>query len=222
MSPDATQLGRRLVRELVSWVCVALAFLLITGTMVQARVIPSESMESTLLVGDHLLMSRIGYDAGVPFTRYHVRLWREPHRGQVVIFHAPPASGFDEDFIKRLIGIPGDTVEIHRGIVIVNGTALTEPYRKDPPDPFEEFGPVNIPAKSYFVLGDNRDDSYDSRRWGFVPEAAIIGTPVFIYMSVQASDDAWQPGQVRERFYAYANALLHPSLVRWHRLFKFF
>ena len=156
-------------------------------------------MESTLLVGDHLLMSRIGYDAGVPFTRYHVRLWREPHRGQVVIFHAPPATGFDEDFIKRLIGIPGDTVEIHRGIVIVNGTALTEPYRKDPPDPFEEFGPVNIPAKSYFVLGDNRDDSYDSRRWGFVPESAIIGTPVFIYMSVQASDDAWQPGQVRER-----------------------
>ena len=81
---------------------------------------------------------------------------------------------------------------------------------------------MTVPARSYFVLGDNRDDSYDSRYWGFVPESNIIGTPVVIYMSVQAPDDAWQPGQVRERFYAYANALLHPRLVRWHRLFKTF
>ena len=106
--------------------------------------------------------------------------------------------------------MPGDRVEIRRGIVIVNGAALTEPYRNDPPDPSDDYGPVTVPAKSYFVLGDNRDDSYDSRYWGFVPESNIIGTPVFIYMSVEASDDAWQPGQVRERFYAYANALLHP------------
>ena len=101
----------RVARELLSWLWVSLAFLLITGTMVQARVIPSGSMENTLLVGDHLLMSRIGYDAGLPFTQYHVRLWREPHRQQMIIFHAP-IPGTDEDFIKRLIGMPGDTVEI--------------------------------------------------------------------------------------------------------------
>ena len=81
---------------------------------------------------------------------------------------------------------------------------------------------MTVPARNYFVLGDNRDDSCDSRYWGFVPESNIIGTPVFIYMSVQAHDDAWQPGQVRERIYAYVNALLHPRLVRWRRLLKTF
>ena len=115
-------LGRSVARELLSWIWVALAFLLITGTMVQARVIPSGSMERTLLVGDHLLMSRLGYDASLPFTRFHVRLWREPHRQQVIIFRAP-LPGPDEDFIKRLIGMPGDTVQIQRGIVFVNGAA---------------------------------------------------------------------------------------------------
>src|SRR5260370_36010771 len=87
-APPKTTFGRRVARELLSWLWIALAFLLITGTLVQARVIPSGSMESTLLVGDHLLMSRMGYDASIPFTRYHLRLWREPHRGQAVIFPA--------------------------------------------------------------------------------------------------------------------------------------
>ena len=210
-----------LVRELLSWVWVALAFFLITGTMVQARVIPSASMEGTLLVGDHLLMSRFGYDIGLPFTRYHIRLWREPRRQQVVIFHAPLPDR-DEDFIKRLIGMPGDIVRIRQGRVFVNDQALSEPYRHDPPNALDNFGPVTVPARSYFVLGDNREDSWDSRDWGFVPESNIIGTPVVIYMSVQASEDAWQPGQVRERMYAYANALLHPRLVRWRRLLKTF
>ena len=212
---------QRLVRELLSWVWVALAFFLITGTMVQARVIPSASMEGTLLIGDHLLMSRFGYDIGLPFTRYHIRLWREPRRQQVVIFHAPLPDR-DEDFIKRLIGMPGDNVQIRQGRVFVNGEAISEPYRHDPPNALDNFGPITVPARSYFVLGDNREDSWDSRDWGFVPESNIIGTPVVIYMSVQANEDAWQPGQVRERIYAYANAILHPRLVRWRRLLTTF
>ncbi len=210
-----------MAHEFVSWLWVALAFFLITGTMVQARVIPSGSMENTLLVGDHLLMSRLGYDASVPFTRYHLRLWREPHHQQVIIFRAP-LPGSDEDFIKRLIGMPGDTVEIKHGVVFLNGAALPEPYRSNPPSPSDNYGTITIPAHEYFVLGDNRDDSYDSRYWGFVPENNIIGTPVVIYMSVQASEDAWQPGEVRERFHAYFTAMLHPRLVRWRRLFKTF
>jgi signal peptidase I len=218
---ERASLRSRLIRETISWVWVALAFLLITGTIVQARVIPSESMENTLLVGDHLLVSRIGYGVGLPFTHYQVRLWREPHREQMVIFHAP-IPGTDEDFIKRLIGIPGDKVEIRGGVVFVNDMPLSEPYRLGPPNPDDNYGPVTIPPKSYFVLGDNREDSYDSRYWGFVPEAAILGTPVLIYMSVDAPDDAWQPGQIRERMYAYLNAMLHPRLVRWHRLFRLF
>ena len=220
-APDTSTLGRRIARELLSWLWVALAFFLITGTMVQARVIPSGSMENTLLVGDHLLMSRFGYDATLPFTRFHMRLWREPHRQQVIIFRAP-LPGSDEDYIKRLIAVPGDTVQIRGGVVYLNGAALREPYRSDPPNPFDNYGLVTIPPHNFFVLGDNREDSSDSRVWGFVPEANILGTPVVIYLSVEASEDAWQPGQVRERFHAYLSALLHPSLVRWRRLFTTF
>jgi signal peptidase I len=166
-------------------------------------------------------MSRMGYDASIPFTRYHLRLWREPHRGQVIIFRAP-LPDTDEDFIKRLIAMPGDKVQIRHGDVFVNGAAIGEPYRLGLPAVDDNYGPVTVPPRNYFVLGDNRNDSYDSRYWGFVPESNIIGTPVVIYMSVEASEDAWQPGQVRERFYAYANALLHPHLVRWRRLFTMF
>lgn len=212
--------GQRVLRELRSWLWIILAFLLITGTMVQARVIPSASMEQTLLVGDHLIMSRIGYDISVPFTQYHLRLWREPRRQQMIIFRAP-IPGPPQDFIKRLIGMPGDIVEIRKGIVSINGSPLVEPYRNGFPSPDDNYGPVTVPARSYFVLGDNRGDSSDSRYWGYVPESNILGTPVFIYMSVEAPEDAWQSG-TSERLLAYLNALRHPSLVRWHRLFTVF
>jgi len=210
----------RILREALSWLWVGAAFLLIEGTLMQARVIPSGSMERTLLVGDHLLVSRFGYDAEVPFTGWHLRLWREPHRQQVVVFRAPlPGS---PDFIKRVIGLPGDTVEIHGGVVWVNGKPLEEFYRGTPPDPRDNYAAVKVPPARYFVLGDTRGNSYDSRYWGFVPRSAIVGTPLVIYMSLRAPDQAWQPGQLQERFYAYVNALLHPRLVRWNRLFATF
>lgn len=215
-----TPLDRRILREVLSWVWVLAAFLFINGTLMQARVIPSGSMERTLLIGDHLLVSRFGYDAGVPFTGWHMRLWREPRRQQVVIFRAPvPGS---PDYVKRVIGLPGDTVEIRHGVVWVNGAPLAEPYLAAPPNQFENFAAVRVPLASYFVLGDNRENSYDSRYWGFVPRPAIIGTPVVIYMSLRAPDGAWEPGQIRERLYAYLNALLNPHLVRWKRLFVTF
>src|SRR5712692_5698343 len=211
---------RRVLREAVSWLWVLAAFLLIQGTLVQARVIPSGSMEQTLLVGDHLLISRLGYDVGAPFTGWHVRLWREPHRQQVVIFRAPlPGS---PDYVKRLIGLPGDRLEIRKGAVWVNGQRLAEPYLDSPVNPHENFGPLTVPMQSYFVMGDNRNDSYDSRYWGFVPRSAIVGTPWVIYMSIDASEQACQPGQIRARMDAYLDALLHPRRVRWRRLFKTF
>jgi signal peptidase I len=210
----------RILREVLSWLWVAAAFLLIHGTLMQARVIPSGSMERTLLVGDHLLVNRFGYDAELPFTGWHVRLWREPHRQQVVIFRAPlPGS---PDFVKRVIGLPGDTIEIRRGAVWVNGKPLAEPYLNAPANPLENFPAAHVPPASYFVMGDNRANSYDSRYWGFVPRSSIIGTPLVIYMSVRAPEEAWEPGQIQERFYAYVNALLHPRLVRWNRLFSTF
>jgi len=217
---EKLSLRRRILREVLAWFWVLAAFLLIQGTLVQARVIPSGSMERTLLIGDRLLVSRIGYDAGLPFTEWHVRLWREPRRQQVVIFRAPISGS--SDYVKRLIGLPGDRLEIRDGTVWINGQRLAEPYVAAPMDPREHFGPVTVPAKSYFVMGDNRANSYDSRYWGFVPRSAIVGTPAVIYMSIDAPEAAWQPGQLRERIYAYANALLHPGQVRWKRLFGTF
>jgi signal peptidase I len=209
-----------ILREVVSWLWVILAFLFITGTIVQARVIPSGSMEKTLLVGDHLLMSRFGYEAEVPLTPLHVRLWRDPKRQQIVVFRAPlPGT---PDYIKRLIGLPGDQLEIRQGVVYVNGKELKETYRADPPNPTDNYGPVTVPAGEYFMMGDNRDDSYDSRYWGFVPRDNIIGTPIVVYMSIQAPEDTWNPGHIRDRMLTYASVLVHPGIVRWRRIFKVF
>jgi signal peptidase I len=222
---------QRVQREVVAWFWVALVFLLINGTIGQARVIPSGSMENTMLVGDHLIMSRIGYDAGVPFTNWHVPLWRNPHRQQVIIFK-PPFAPNTTDLIKRTIGLPGDTIELRGGAVYVNGTRLHETYAVGPSEPAPAGSappgysdikfPYKVPDNCYFAMGDNRTNSYDSRFWGCVPRSDIIGTPVMIYMSLDVPSDAWEPGQTRERFLAYASAVLHPGLVRWKRLFHMF
>ena len=211
----------KIQREVIAWFWVGLVFLLINGTIGQARVIPSGSMENTLLIGDHLIMSRIGYDAGVPFTNWHVPLWRNPKRQQVIIFK-PPFAPDTPDYVKRVIGLPGDTVDIHDGAVWVNGKKLAEKYTNGVSEPYDQHMPYKVPADCYFVMGDNRGNSYDSRFWGCVPRKDIIGTPVLIYMSLNVSPEAWEPGQVRERFFAYANALLHPSIVRWNRIFRTF
>jgi len=207
-------------REVLSWFWVILAFLFIEGSLVQARVIPSGSMERTVLIGDHLIVSRIGYDAGIPFTDWHVPLWRNPKRQQIIVFRAPLPG--NPDFIKRTIGLPGDTLEVKKGIVYIDGTPLAEPYREDPPNPLENRPAVKIPAGEYFMMGDNRENSYDSRYWGFVPRANIIGTPLVIYMSIDAPEEVWEPGHVGERFATYINALIHPHEVRWKRLFHTF
>jgi signal peptidase I len=214
-------MAQRVKREVIAWFWVGLAFLLINGTIGQARVIPSGSMENTLLIGDHLIMSRIGYDAGVPFTNWHVSLWRSPKRQQIVIFK-PPFAPDQPDYVKRVIGLPGDTVDIHEGAVWINGQKLEENYTLGRSEPGDQKLPFKVPDKCYFVMGDNRLNSYDSRFWGCVPRNDIIGTPVMIYMSLDVGQDAWEPGQIRERFFAYANAVIHPGTVRWRRLFRIF
>jgi signal peptidase I len=211
---------KRVRQEVISWLWVILAFLLIEGTLVQARVIPSASMEKTVLIGDHLIVSRIGYDAGMPFTPYHIPLWRNPHRQQVIVFRAPlPGT---PDYIKRTIGLPGDELEVRSGVVYIDGQALEEPYRNGPALPEDNYGPVQIPPGKYFMMGDNRNDSYDSRYWGFVPRENIVGTPLFVYMSIDAPEDVWEPGHLGERMGAYLSAIIHPGEVRWSRLFRTF
>jgi signal peptidase I len=220
-------------REILAWFWVALIFLLVNGAVGQARVIPSGSMQQTLLVGDHLIMSRIGYDAGIPFTNLHVPLWRNPKRLQIVIFR-PVIRGEQSDVIKRVIALPGETVDIRDGGVWINGARLVEKYtvgRSEPADPsqfraaFEgktNVFPYTVPANCYFVMGDNRENSLDSRYVGCIPRENIVGTPVMIYMSIDAPAGPWDSGEVKERALAYMNAALHPSEIRWHRLFRIF
>jgi signal peptidase I len=250
-NPAPATTNERVWREVVSWFWVIVAFLLIEGSMVQARVIPSGSMENTVLVGDHLIVSRLGYDAGVPFTAWHVPLWRNPKRQQIIVFRAPLPEEGNPDFIKRCIGLPGDHIKVVAGQVFVNGARLSEPYTAHtpgyadsavenyPPNSINSLGggitaeweqdfsnhvvngEIVVPPGEYFMMGDNRDNSRDSRFWGFVPRANIIGTPVIIYMSIDAPDpdEVWGPGFAVERFETYASVFIHPGRVRWKRLF---
>src|SRR5271169_5860030 len=184
-------MGKRVQREALAWFWVGLAFLLINGTIGQARVIPSGSMEDTLLIGDHLIMSRIGYDAGVPFTNWHVPLWRNPKRQQIVIFK-PPFAPDQPDYVKRVIGLPGETVDIREGAVWINGKKLAEDYTTGPTEPYQMHTPYKVPENCYFVMGDNRGDSFDRRFEGCIPRNKIIGVPLIIYMSLDAPSGAWE------------------------------
>ncbi len=236
-------------REVVSWIWVVLAFILIEGTVAQARVIPSGSMENTVLIGDHVIIGLAGYDAGIPFTRYDIPLWRSPKRGEIYVFHSVLPDS--PDLIKRCIGIPGDHIKMIGEKVYINGKLLNEPYALYTPSigaPFPQFPPrediaqdtrltpewaaqlpehvVNgelvVPKGDYFMMGDNRDNSYDSRYWGFVPRKKIIGAPLFIYMSIKAPGQVWDPGNFGERFETYLKVFVDPGEVRWHRLFHTF
>lgn len=242
---------QKILREVFSWVWLLLALFVVEGAMAQSRLIPSGSMENTILVGDHMVVSPFGYSLCVPYTELHVPLWRNPKRQQIVIL-VSPLNG-SEDLIKRVIGIPGDRIHIQHGIVYVNGKRLSEPYAlRDPaemasslenfPSPGEGIyegltqewaetlpnyvhdGDLVVPPNDYFVMGDNRGDSYDSRYWGFVPRRNIIATPLFIFMSIKApgGEGVWQPGHVGERIETYLSIFVHPSEVRWHRLFHGF
>jgi len=220
-------------REIMAWFWVGLVFLLINGAIGQARVIPSGSMENTLLIGDHLIMSRIGYDVGIPFTNLHVPLWRNPKRQQIVIFR-PVIRGEQSDVIKRVIGLPGETVDIRGGSVWINGARLTEKYTTGPSEPaspsqflaaFEgktRVFPYTVPENCFFVMGDNRGNSLDSRYVGCIPRANILGTPVMIYMSIDGPSRSWDSGDVAARASAYLSAVFHPGEIRWRRLFRIF
>ena len=140
---------------------MGLVFLLINGAIGQARVIPSSSMENTLLIGDHCIMSRLGYDAGVPFTNLHVPLWRNPKRQQIIIFK-PPFDPRQPDYVKRVIGLPGDTVDIHDGSP--SGSTASASSKTTPMARADraveairrQNVPYKVPANCYFAMGDNR------------------------------------------------------------------
>ncbi|MEE3719686.1 signal peptidase I [Tumidithrix elongata RA019] len=149
-------------------IAFVLAFLLRTF-IVEPRFIPSGSMEPTLQIHDRIIVDKISYQ------------FNQPQRGEILIFY-PPASPFIEDtskaYIKRLIGLPGDRISIQAGKVYVNDIAIEEPYIAEPPS-YNFRGSVTVPPNSYWVMGDNRNNSNDSHVWGFLPKQNIVGRAVF-------------------------------------------
>ena len=193
-------------------VTVTIAVFVITF-IVQAFEIPSPSMEKTLLIGDYLLVDKTHYG---PSGLWNAILpYRPIHRGEIVVFHYPRDP--KQHFVKRVIGLPGDRIRLRHKRVYVNGTPLLEPYtifndrsedafRDDFPngsrlqagidsswyiqlDRMVEDGQLIVPADHYFVMGDNRDDSSDSRYWGFVPKDNIVGRPLLIYFSLGSKEN---------------------------------
>jgi signal peptidase I len=169
-------------------IAVVLA-LLIRAYVVHAYVIPSGSMEDTLEIGDRILVNRFVYGTKIPFSSSRILEIREPVRGDVVVFQFP--KDHTKDYIKRVIGIPGDRIWITNKKVYVNGIAYENPHEvhKDTAripairSPRDNIGAITVPADSYFVMGDNRDSSLDSRFWGFVKREEIKGLAFLKYWS---------------------------------------
>jgi signal peptidase I len=194
--------------------------------------IPSGSMQPTLMIGDRVFVNKLAYDLKVPYTTWAITTWAEPKRGEIVVFYSPKDG---KRLIKRVVGLPGDTLTMRKNQLKINGQAIEyEPMEKGISDPIEAelveaelgdhylyfnefltgrphsvmfsplrpslqtFGPVTIPEGSYFMMGDNRDDSADSRFWGFVKRRLIVGRAEMVVISRNGS-------------------FLHP---RWHRFFK--
>jgi signal peptidase I len=173
-------------------IAVVLA-LLIRTFVVQAFKIPSGSMLETLQIGDHILVNKFIFGTRIPFTNMKLLPVRKPERGDIIVFKYPVDE--KRDFIKRVIGIPGDVIEIRNKVVYVNDAELQDGYviyrdENIVPGQRDNFGPVTVPDDSYFMMGDNRDGSFDSRFWGYVKEEEVLGKALIIYWSWDR-DNKW-------------------------------
>jgi signal peptidase I len=180
--------------ESIIWALVLALF--IRTFVVQAFKIPSGSMEDTLAIGDHLLVNKFIYGIKLPFGERRILKLRDPQRGDVMVFEYPVDRS--KDFIKRVIGVPGDEIMGRDKSVYVNGVLYRNPHEVHKEtqvfprelNPRDNFGPVRVPAHSYFMMGDNRDRSYDSRFWGFVRDSDIKGLAFIKYWSW--NQDTWR------------------------------
>jgi signal peptidase I len=252
--PSELETGRAFDRSpsLVDYVESLLVTILIalfaTTFVVQAFKIPSQSMEPTLLVGDHLLVNKFLFGGrGAWYEKFLP--YRSIHRGDIIVFKYP----FDDHphYVKRVIGVPGDRIRIVQERVYVNGKLFQEPYvvhdtvsgdpfadNFPPADPYAfqgglrpewvdailnhvQNGELVVPGNRYFVMGDNRDHSWDSRYWGFVDRDAIMGRPMVIYWSVEATSEDYTDRAVSGALRGIAETLLHlPTRTRWHRMLR--
>jgi signal peptidase I len=227
---------------LAEWMITVLLLLFLTTMLVQAFVIPTGSMEDTLLIGDHLLVDKMAYAPAGPLSKY-ILPYREPKRGDIIVFRYP--TDIQQTFVKRCMGIPGDRIHIVNKQVYVNGHRLDEPYKYNKTDYIEDYrdnfpsepnvtlepgavkmiqnnvvnGEVVVPPNSYFAMGDNRDSSWDSRFWGFVPRQNIIGKPLIIYWSFDRPSDQLNTNSISlPQILDLATHFF--SKTRWHRSFQ--
>ena len=221
---------KRWALEWLKSIAIALVIWLVLRTLlVEAFRIPSSSMERTLLVGDFLFVNKALYGAEIPLVHTRLPAVREPRRGDIVVFDSKTEAGVT--VVKRLTGMPGDTLEMRAGVLYRDGVRQVEPYAQhvdqtsDPSDPEmrlwqlaylvsgvdretyrptrDSWGPILVPQGQYFVMGDNRDNSYDSRYWGFLDRRVLRGRPLFIYYSFDG--ESWR-------------VLPFLTAIRWGRL----
>ncbi len=163
--------------------------MLIRAYIIQAFKIPSGSMTPTLLIGDHILVNKFLYGTKIPFSGKRVFMFKKPERGDIIVFKYPENPS--KDFIKRVVAAEGDVIESKNKIIHVNGSKVNEPYARHTDssmrpmgiEPRDNFGPVIVPKNKYFVMGDNRDQSYDSRYWGYVDIKDVKGKALILYWS---------------------------------------
>jgi len=235
------------VEFLASLAAVLVTGLFIITFVVQAFEIPSSSMENTLLIGDHVFVNRVQFAPPThwtgPMLPYH-----EIQRGDIVVFLSPAEPGLY--VVKRIMGVPGDRIHLRDGAVYRNGEKLNEPYvihkagdynpYRDnfPAVPASEFNNVTpvwqlmlpqqiqgddlvVPPGHYFGMGDNRDVSYDSRYWGFIPQENVIGRPMFVYWSFETPPDQYLQKEVSQRVGFLVHVIIHFfDETRWRRTFR--
>jgi signal peptidase I len=247
-TPDLSAQSRGFVAE---WTVTILIMLFASTTLAWSYVIPTGSMEDTLLVGDHIVVDKLAYAPVGPISKYFLP-YEEPKRGDIIAFQYPADTS--QMFVKRVVGVPGDRLKIADQEVFVNGEKLKEPYAYHKSSYFDPYrdnfpadisklditpdakrdsllrdmlkhhvvnGEVVVPPNSYFAMGDNRDNSLDSRYWGFVPRDYIVGKPVFIYWSYNTSTDMLMPQNAKGYETHVLDIVQHLFVkTRWNRTFR--
>jgi len=227
-----TEVKKSAARESFESLVIAVILAMFVRTFVfQAFKIPTGSMENNLLIGDHLLVNKFIFGPGASSLERAILPMGTIRRGDVIVFKYPVDPS--RDFIKRVIGLPGETLEVRAKRVYINGQPLDEPYAhfiQAPASPeefrevtsvdvLEHYGPVSIPADRYFMMGDNRDNSADSRFWGFLPKDLIKGKAVVIYWSYDGGREELQDESAGATITRLGSVALHFfTRTRWDRM----
>lgn len=221
--------------------------LFILTFIVQHFEIPSRSMENTLLVGDHVFVDRLTPMGKGPLSWLFP--YRDVRRGDTAVFLTPNPAYAGMYLVKRIVAVPGDRIHLRHGVVYLNGVAQAEPFKKPPSGPYDAYrdefpnalssgigqlspdwvatleqdtkdGDLIIPPDSYLAMGDNRENSLDSRYWGFVPRQNMIGRPLFVFWSFDVPEENGDPKPIPDRIASFLHTATHFfTLTRWNRIF---